>query len=147
MISPIIVSAFPGTGKTYMSNYYTGTGYHCFDSDSSKFDKSAFPINYIAHIKSLLEQKLPNMLIFVSSHKEVRMELVKENMWFYLMYPNISLKREYMERYKKRNNTKEFMLILETYWEKWITELENQRFCTHIRLRSEEYITNIMLML
>lgn len=52
---PMLVAGFPGTGKSYYC--YNGDWSHYMpskfatDSDSSKFDKSNFPQNYINHIK------------------------------------------------------------------------------------------------
>ena len=42
-----VYSAFPGVGKT---TYFNNTSKNVLDSDSSTFDKSEFPQNYINHI-------------------------------------------------------------------------------------------------
>lgn len=136
---PRVVSAFPGTGKTYYCNNKANT---VLDSDSSKFDKQYFPINYIEHIqKSLLGESISR--IFVSSHKIVRDALVNNNIYFLLIYPNIELKNEYIQRYKNRNNTTEFISLLENNWETWIDELDNQIGCSKLKLKSEEFISDI----
>jgi hypothetical protein len=44
MYNTILISAFPGTGKSFLFN---NTKLKILDSDSSKFDKSKFPENYI----------------------------------------------------------------------------------------------------
>jgi len=44
-----LISAFPGTGKSYCFN--NNTTWEMLDSDSSTFDKKDFPDNYIKHIK------------------------------------------------------------------------------------------------
>src|SRR5574343_786468 len=87
----LIVSAFPGTGKSHLFN---NTKLNILDSDSSKFDKSKFPENYIKHIKENIEKV---DVILVYSHKEVRNALVKNNIKFLLVYPNKSLKSEYVK--------------------------------------------------
>jgi predicted nucleotidyltransferase len=74
-----IISAFPGTGKTYFYNKNKET---TMDSDSSQFsgvkDQNGnntkernpnFPKNYIEHIKENIGKY---EFILVSSHKEVR---------------------------------------------------------------------------
>jgi hypothetical protein len=71
MKKTIIVSAFPGTGKTYC---WVNTDLDVIDSDFSTFAKSDFPNNYIKHIKSKIGTK---DIILVSSHSIVREALVK----------------------------------------------------------------------
>ena len=52
MKKTLLISAFPGTGKTYS---YENSNKIILDSDSSKFDKNDFPNNYINHIKENLD--------------------------------------------------------------------------------------------
>lgn len=103
------------------------------DSDSSKFNKKDFPKNYIEHIKSLISKK---QLILVSSHIEVRNELVKENIPFIYVIPSLDRKEEFLNNYKERGNTQEFISNVETNWERWvqISVLNNAYpvyVCTH----------------
>ena len=49
-----VFSVFPGVGKTH---FYNQNKENTRDSDSSTFDKSEFPQNYIDHIKELLEDE------------------------------------------------------------------------------------------
>ena len=67
-MSAILVSAFPGMGKSYAFNELKDK-IKVLDSDSSKFDKSDFPSNYIEHIKNNIKD---NDIIFISSHKEMK---------------------------------------------------------------------------
>lgn len=134
----ILCSAFPGTGKTY---YYMNPYNVALDSDSSKFDKSNFPQNYIEHIKSKIGK---TDIIFISSHKEVRDALIENNLEFILVYPDISLKEEYLERYRKRMNTDDFVKLLDNNWGEWINQLQNQEGCKHIVLKSNEFISDVL---
>ncbi len=138
-----LCAAFPGTGKTY---FYENNE-NILDSDSSKFDKSEFPDNYIKYIKDeYIKGKLflnETRVICISSHKEVRDALVENDLWFTLIYPDRSLKDEYIERYTKRGNNEKFVELITTNWDDWITELENQTRCTHIVLQSGQFISDI----
>lgn len=136
--STIVVSAFPGTGKTFLKNKY---GNLVADSDSSKFPEDAFPENYIQHIKSLIG-KVP--VILVSSHAEVRKVLVREGIDFWLVYPQRHLKDEYIERYKQRGSSVEFVRLVSNMWYEWLTELYEQESCVHIQLASGQYISNVI---
>lgn len=134
----ILVSAFPGVGKSYLKEKITSL---VKDSDSSQFDKKDFPANYIRHIK---ENMGKYDLILISSHKDVRDALVEENFSFFLVYPDINLKDEYIERYKQRGSDKNFVKLLENKWDEWIQQLiEQEGKCQKIVLSSGEYLSDI----
>lgn len=116
-----IISAFPGTGKSY---YYKNHKDSCLDSDSSTFDKADFPANYIRHIEENIGKY---EFIFVSSHKVVRDALRENCLFFYLVYPEFNNKHTYLKRYKNRGSSEDFIKLLDRNWEKWIAE------CLHCR--------------
>lgn len=132
----LIVSGFPGTGKSHFFNSSTRT---VLDSDSSTFDKSDFPRNYIEHIKSKIGQV---DIIFVSSHKDVRDALVAEGMDFILAYPSIDLKDEYIQRYKDRGSNDGFINLISNNWELWLGELESQTNCYKQKMLSNQYLSD-----
>jgi hypothetical protein len=141
---PLLVAAFPGTGKSYYNSYcpeYVPEKWSC-DSDSSKFDKKEFPDNYIKHIKQRIEDGYKN--IFISSHKEVREALVKNGLEFTLVYPDKSLKEEYLKRYKERGSPDGFINLISNNWDLWIEECENQKDCKHIVLESGIFLLNVL---
>lgn len=141
----LVISGFPGTGKSYYVGRGEGSDYmpqgFASDSDSSKFDKSNFPQNYIEHIKELIDKGTAR--IFISSHKEVRDALVKEGINFILVYPKKELKQEYIERYKQRGSPDSFINLISENWENWIDELEKQKGCEHVRLESKQFMYSI----
>jgi hypothetical protein len=138
----ILISAFPATGKTSYCNFdYMPEGFAC-DSDSSKFDKTNFPENYIEHIKEMISNGYSR--IFVSSHKDVRDALLSNDMPFVLIYPKIDLKEEYLNRYKNRGNSEAFIKLISDNWENWINECKNQKGCFHIELESNQFIANVI---
>lgn len=110
----IIISAFPSIGK---STFYKENRISYSDSDSSKFNKKNFPKNYVEHIKSLIGKK---QLILVSSHIEVRDALVKEGIKFIYVIPSLDRKEEFLNNYRERGNTKEFIDNVNTNWERWL---------------------------
>jgi len=130
----LIVSGFPGTGKSYFFNTSERT---ILDSDSSKFDKSDFPRNYIEHIKENIDKV---DVIFVSSHKDVRDALVKEKINFVLAYPSKNLKDEYIQRYIKRGSPEVFVNLISKNWDIWLDELDDQVGCY-----KQEMVSNIYL--
>ena len=130
MKNTVIISGFPGIGKTYL---FENSPLSILDSDSSKFDKTMFPQNYIEHIKENIGKV---DIILVSSHKEVREALVCEKIDFTLVYPHESLKSEYIEKYKERGSSEKFIQLISDNWNNWIEELKNQKNCIHNVLNS-----------
>jgi hypothetical protein len=145
-IKQTLCSAFPGTGKSYYchngnySHYYPDKW--CTDSDSSDFPKDKFPDNYIGHIRDKIKDGYA--VIFISSHKEVRDALVENDLEFTLVYPDIALKEEYIQRYKNRGNSDAFIDLISNNWDKWISDCMNQKGCRHIVLKSGQFVSNVM---
>ena len=110
----IIISAFPGVGKTYFSE---NIDLKVKDSDSSKFDKKNFPQNYVDSIKKDIGKY---DVILVSSHEEVRSLLYKSKIEYNLVFPKGDCKNEYIQRYKDRGSPEAFIKLLDEMWEQWI---------------------------
>lgn len=127
----VIISAFPGTGKTFF--YNNANGITIADSDSGKYSwihkedgtkerNPEFPENYIKHIKSLIGKV---EYIFVSTHEEVRNALFNNNIPFIIVYPHESLKSEFIRRYKERGSDEAFIKLLDENFEKWTRDLSD----------------------
>jgi len=112
-----IIAAFPGTGKT---TFYNANKEITLDSDSSRFSwwinsenqkkrNPYFPHNYIKHI---VENIGKYEYILISSHKEVREALLNNCLYFYLIFPNIFRKEEFIQRFKERGNDETFIKLI-----------------------------------
>lgn len=134
-----VLSCFPATGKTY---FYNNSNEKVFDSDSSKFDKSNFPANYIEHIKDLFDGLTD--LVLVSSHAEVRKALRDNGIDHRYVIPNINLKEEYIERMKNRGNDERFVELISSNWENWINEIIEESNGEHIELKSGQYLSDVI---
>ena len=140
-----VYSAFPGVGKT---TYFNTTDRNVLDSDSSKFDKKHFPDNYIEHIKRNVEDPKVDKIL-VSSHKDVRDALLKNGIPFVLVYPDRSLKDEYIQRYKERGNNDAFVDLLDKNWDNWMDEMDQLeapqgQTLYKVKLRSGQYLTDVL---
>lgn len=120
------------------------------DSDSSKFSwvdgeekkrNPDFPKNYIEHILKNIDTA---DIILVSTHDEVRKELEDNDIKYTLVYPDISLKDEYVERYKERGNDTSFINFIESNWNDMIAILEKESYPTHIKLKSGEFLSDVI---
>lgn len=124
-----LVLGFPGVGKSMYYMKKKGK-IDVLDSDSSTFSKDGFPSNYIEHI---LENIGTHDIIFISTHEVVRKALKSIDIFsnenvegVYLVYPDLSLKDEYIKRYKERGNNKQFIEVLDKMFDNWVEELNNE---------------------
>ena len=143
----LIISAFPGTGKTH---FFKNTKLNCLDSDSSDYSwvkdldgkntkerNPKFPVNYIEHIKENIGKV---DIILVSSHLEVRNAIADAGIKFYFFYPAHEDKDKYIERFRKRGSPQSFIDLVESKWNGW--HMENVGFNRCFRREmSEEYLS------
>ena len=111
------VCGFPGVGKSTAFN--SEKKYKVSDSDSSLFDKSQFPSNYIQHIKQ--QQEIMDF-VMVSTHKVVRDALILEDIPFYLVSPTYSLKDVFIQRYIDRGSPEPFIQLMKDNFERFVDE-------------------------
>ena len=153
MKQTVIISGFPGVGKSHYFNRCKHIENMCLDSDSSKFSwikdevgintkerNPEFPKNYIEHIKSNIGKV---DVIFVSSHKVVREALEKEGLNYYLVYPKREDKTEYIRRYRKRGNDENFIQFISANWDEFITDMENETFPFKRELPTRKFLSPI----
>jgi len=138
-----IISAFPGTGKTYVYDMFKDTDkYSILDSDSSTFSKKGnWPNEYINHIVSNIGKV---DIIFISSHEEVRKMLEITGIKFNLIYPKKTLKKTYLRRYKKRKSPEAFIDYVDVFWDSWIESCEQQKGCSKIVLQKNQYLLDVI---
>lgn len=149
MKDTIILSAFPGCGKSYLFNHQKEMNLTVLDSDSSSFsweeDKVTrnkdFPNNYILHIKDNIGKC---DIICVSSHDIVRNALKENKLNYILVFPDISSKETYMKNYKERGNDDKFLKFIDENWNKFILDMYKETFPKKIVLFKDEYIKDII---
>lgn len=142
-----VISGFPGVGKSFLTKGNT-SNLKVLDSDSTEYSKladgktpnPAWPKNYIDHIK---EQSTKVDIIFVSTHKDTRSLLVENKIPFTLVYPDKSLKSEYMARYKTRGTPEFLQTILDKNWDTFVTDCEKQGDCEHVKLTAGQYMADV----
>lgn len=129
-----VVCGFPGVGKSYLYNNQKRLGIFVTDSDSSLFSHMMkdgekvkdpnFPQNYIQYIKSLMEDSVID-LIFVSTHNDVRNALAASGIPYTIVYPSLSLKDVYMQRYKDRGSPESFINLMDEKFESFVHDCES----------------------
>lgn len=129
----IIVSAFPGCGKSFATQNFSEK-FKMTDSDSSSFSwvnlidgkrmrNPEFPANYIEHIKDCIGQY---DIIFVSSHDTVRDALEEAGLFYFLIYPDPNLIDVWMKRFVDRGNDNDFVTFISDNWDNFITAIEDR---------------------
>lgn len=132
---PKIIAGFPGVGK---STLFRKRGARLIaDSDSSTFDKSDFPANYIRHIKQKLSE---GYTVLVSTHNDVRNALVAEGMDFVLVYPALNCKEEYLQRYRDRGSPAAFVEMMDKKWVDFVVDCSGQKGCWHVCLAQGQFM-------
>lgn len=135
-----VFSGFPGIGKS--SVFRDAKGYRVADSDSSTFPKGdAFPANYMAHI----QETRPNVdILLVSSHDVVRDTMEEYGIPFFLVYPTMEQKQDYLQRYRDRGSPDAFIELMTANWEKFITGCQNQDGCIHVVLHKDQFLSDVI---
>lgn len=136
MKNTIVISAFPACGKTNKVKNYNYKPYIMLDSDSSNFSwtedendnntktrNPEFPNNYIEHIKENIGKV---DVIFVSSHKDVRKALRDNGIKYFMVYPTLDMKEEFLKRMKDRGNNEQFIKLFEDKFEDFVNEIEQE---------------------
>ena len=130
-LKTLIICGFPGIGKSH----YVKQNKQAIDLESTPFHfledgktiNQEWPNNYIDKVEQLLkDQKVK--IILLSSHSEVRELLLIRGLFYYLIYPDISLKDEFVRRYRERGNNQGFIKKLKKHWEEWIEQIQLQYF-------------------
>lgn len=82
-------------------------------------------------------------IILSSSHENVRKEVSKLGL-FTCVYPSRDQKQDYLERYKQRGSSEDFIKLLDEKWDEWITSMEEQKGCLHIVLRPGQFLSDVL---
>jgi hypothetical protein len=134
---PRIICGFPGVGK---STLFANSQGKITDSDSSKFDKSQFPQNYINHINQKLDE---GYTVLCSTHKIVRDALVANGMDFVLVYPALNCRDEYIDRYINRGSPQPFIDMMKEKWVDFVVECSSQQNCLHVCLGQGQFLPSL----
>lgn len=155
-----IIACYAGIGKTYFSKTvesaidlvsmpYSWILPPSTSSEEHEAEKAApwlltnplFPDNYIHAILDAL-RKYDYVLIPPVASVLRALEHEYE-LPYLLIYPHISLKEEYRQRYIFRGNGPEFLDIFIGQWDERIHLLESNSYGTHIVLNTGEYLSLI----
>ena len=148
MKNTIIISGFPGIGKSYLTKVFKDTHLIVQDSDSSNFSwlspgvrNPDFPNNYIQHIKNSIGIA---DYILVSSHESVRSKLAEEHIEYILVYPDKSSYDEYINRYIQRHSDETFINNIMKTFETFVDQCEHDQYAIKVKLNRGEFLFDIL---
>lgn len=128
----MIISGFPGIGKSSICR----TIPNYTDLESTPFKK-----NWEIYVDVIEHMGKNHYNVFVSSHLSLRKELQKRGLNYIFVVPEKNLKDEYIERYKKRGNSKEFIKQISDNWDVYTSEIPGEKV---FRLPSETYLYDVL---
>lgn len=139
----MIIVGYQGIGKTT----YCLKDKTAIDLESSSFSKSN-PKWYEDYVRCAIALN-ENRIVFISSHKVVRNELIKLKVQWCIILPSIKLKNIWIERLTKRYNEtlsdKDYRALKNTEekFEENINDLMNENVKKYI-LNENDYVTTII---
>ena len=137
----MIISGFAGVGKSTFAKNHPDIAVDLESSDykwifgksiedmevesrkgqTDKILNPDFPDNYF---KAITDSIGKYKYIFISMDENIREMLESANIEYSVAYPHVECKQEYIERYKMRSNSENFVNLLESKFEEWILALE-----------------------
>ncbi len=133
----VLYAAFCGTGKTYLCNTFPDT---YKELECWEYRQGDFPNNYIADAMGLFTK---TNYLFISTDPVI-LQAIDKRIQIHLFYPENKLRNEYLDRYIQRNSSHEFIGAFMKYWDIWIDELKEQKYCKHTILKSGEYLQDVL---
>lgn len=127
-----IIAGFPGVGKStaaknkdWMFLDMESSDYHwVVDGEGNKTCHPEWPINYVDAIMNAAHDNMsPQLYILISTHNEVLVELDKRHIYYNAVLPKS--KDIYLQRYRERGNTEEFIAKLDANFDSFIESVES----------------------
>lgn len=137
-IKTTVCAAFCGCGKTYLCEF-DPVKYK--EIECWNYRKGNFPSNYVQDIKKQLGK---SQYLFISSDPVILNYLHKEGVKILLVYPENTLKEEYMQRYCNRNSGYDFIGVMYKHWHEWVENLTKQTYCKHIILKKGQTLKDVL---
>ena len=136
-LTTTLFAAFCGSGKTYICEK---TNIKAIEIEYWKY-KDGLQKEYIDDVRKNIGKV---DYIFISTDPE-GLKLLHENGFeITFVYPENELRNEYLDRYILRDSPYDFIGTFMKYWNLWIDELKDQKYCKHIVLKSDQYLKDVL---
>lgn len=134
----VLCAAFCGTGKTFICEK---SNIKAIEIEYWKYKDEGLQNEYVTDIKKYLGKV---EYIFIATDPEGLKLLQEEGFNITLIYPKNELRNEYLDRYIKRDSPHDFIGAYMKYWNLWINELKELKYCKHIVLEKGQYLQNVI---
>ena len=145
MKDTVVVSGFPGTGKSFV---VFSSEVDAIDSDSSSYSwlepgvrNPDFPDNYIKHIEESVGK---HDFIFVSSHQVVRESLEAKGIQHFIVVPGGADKDLYIERYRQRGNEELFVSMMNDNFIEFLESIEDTPHGKVVQLQAGWFLADVL---
>jgi DNA-binding LacI/PurR family transcriptional regulator len=131
-----IICGFAGIGKSNIARNNVGF----VDLESTPFEK-----DWNRYVKVAEYLSNNGYTVLLSCHKELREELRSKSIDYLLAIPKKDKKAEYLQRYKKRGDTANFINLLDSNWESFLSVLPNENVLIvddYLELKTHKLSTN-----
>ncbi len=137
-LTTILCAAFCGSGKTYICEK---TNIKAIEIEYWKYKDNGLQKEYIEDVRKNIGKV---DYIFISTDPEGLKLLHEDGFEITLVYPENELRNEYLDRYILRDSPYDFIGTFMKYWNLWIDELKEQKYCKHIVLKSGQYLKDVL---
>lgn len=137
-LKTILCAAFCGSGKTYICEK---TNIKAIEIEYWKYKDNGLQKEYIEDVRKNIGKV---DYIFISTDPEGLKLLHEDGFEITLVYPENELRNEYLDRYILRDSPYDFIGTFMKYWNLWIDELKEQKYCKHIVLKSGQYLKDVL---
>ena len=139
----IIICGFAGIGKTSIRTAVPSyQKIELYDLQSHVFKKELDWQK--TYVDCAIALRKTHDYVFLSTHDVVIDELIRRKEKFYVVYPYRHCKDEYIERFKKRGNTNDYIKRFMDRWDIFINKIEKLMHVNRIALRRGQYLSDIL---
>ncbi|KAL1857654.1 hypothetical protein VTK73DRAFT_7983 [Phialemonium thermophilum] len=150
----LIISAFTGSGKTYLATCRPPGGrlhpaLPVVDLDSAPY--SFLPGGTVRnphfrrdYLSAILREAARPVILLVSTHGEVRSGMVALGLRYVLVYPARTLLDEWTDRLHRRGSGPEMLALIREHWDQFVGQCELQEGCAKVVLREGQYLTHVV---
>lgn len=134
----LIVSVFEGLDD--LSAYEDSSGIYVMRNTSHGVD---------SYVNDLVERIVSEeyKYIITRDHEQVRFKLLERGLKVITLFPSISLKGEYLKRYKANGEDPAFLDIAGNNWEQWINNYHTIPHCNETRIESTKMEDTILTLM
>lgn len=158
MARALVISGFPGVGKTTLERYkrivdLESSGFHWSWVPGNPFGEEQpappelrlnplWPGNYIDKIDELSKENYQK-IILISTHPIVLNGLKERKIPYIIVLPTKDLKNEYMTRYLRRGSDWSFLLSMDRRYDEFLDNLEKDP-APKIYLARGQYLQDVL---